>query len=356
MGDIETLACKAERALASLDGAVFKGYEDRVRRELAAVLPELARRHGENGQPTHRILRAVTEDRFEGVQDPGVRHYLQLVLGDVCGRVLDDLDPGAKPRRIVEGLPAEVRAAMEKVDSIGKGISIFGSARTQPGDEDYELTRELARELSLMLRSPIWTGAGPGQMEAALAGAVEAKGTIGGIKINLPDGFEQDVCALLGPDRYTRHHFFSGRKIGLLYAATREQFEERTGLIVAPGGIGTLDETMEQWVLMQTGKLGSKWAAPFVIANYKGYYTGLLEWMKDKMVRRGYIDPAELELACVCTSNREILEEYADFYGIPEEERRFRARVPKYPQGQGDLFPDHHGCGFYRNKNRDCRV
>jgi uncharacterized protein (TIGR00730 family) len=339
MDSLQPLHDGAERLLRSLDGTIPAEYVDRVRTTIRDAIPRLVEQHRQNGIPTHQLLRDMFTGSFPEI-DAKDRYYLTLVLRDVGGRILDIMNREKPIRSIVGDLGRETAAALEKVDEIGKGISIFGSARTKPGDEDYNNTRELARELTMLLHTPIWTGAGPGQMEAALAGAVEANGRIGGIKIDLPNSFEQDVCELLGKSGYTLHKRFSGRKIGLLYAATRERLSEKTGIIVTPGGVGTLDETFEEWVLLQTKKTGSKWRSPFIIANYGGYYDDLLQWLRTKVIDKGYVSDKELDLVCVCRSNREILDEFADFYNIPGEGRTYTQRVSRFDGKQHDLFQD----------------
>src|ERR1700754_2687906 len=70
---------------------------------------------------------------------------------------------------------AEFVEGFEKLAKIGPCISIFGSARTQPGHKYYDLTVEIAQKLS-KAGFGIISGGGPGIMEAANKGASIAGG------------------------------------------------------------------------------------------------------------------------------------------------------------------------------------
>ncbi|MBP9593217.1 MAG: LOG family protein, partial [Steroidobacteraceae bacterium] len=123
-------------------------------------------------------------------------------------------------------------------------VSIFGSARTQPGDLAYVETRRLAAALAAM-DCDIITGGGPGLMQAANEGAASVPGAAQsyGIRIELP--FEQDVNAFV-TQAYEHRTFFTRLH---QFVLTSDAF------IVAPGGIGTVLETMMVWQLLQVGHL-----------------------------------------------------------------------------------------------------
>ena len=206
---------------------------------------------------------------------------------------------------------------------------------------------ELARETGMLWHGPIWTGAGPGLMEAGIRGGVQANTTVAGVKIDLV-GMEQAICSLLPRDRVTVHNRFSSRKIGLCYAGQRTRREDRTAYLVMPGGFGTIDEFMEFLVLMQTNKFCSPFLTPMIIANYDNHYTEYVRWIREEIMAKGYAKPHHAKLMCVCESNAQILEELADFYHMPEQQREFRSRLDTQHSLFGDVPP-----GYYRRNGID---
>lgn len=234
-------------------------------------------------------------------------------------------------RKSVLEISSELKHVYEVIERVGRGTVFFGSARTAPGEPDYEDTKELGRETFLLLGSPTWTGAGPGQMEAPHMGAHKAGGKIGGIKIDLSSQdsarFEQDVHALLPEENVAVCKFFAPRKVGLVDAAMRHKEEDRTAFIFTPGGFGTLDELFEYVVLKQLKKDGSECPVPVLVMNYRGFYDNLLKFLWEECVRGGKISPDEMSLFHICRSNEEALDILADTYNIPEEARLYKERL-----------------------------
>lgn len=118
--------------------------------------------------------------------------------------------------------------------------------------EYYEGARELARlvtEWSMQFppekRFIVCSGGGPGIMEASNRGAYESGGESIGYNISLP--FEQMPNPYITPYLNFEFHYFFMRKYWFMYHAK--------GLIVFPGGFGTLDEMMELLTLVQTKKI-----------------------------------------------------------------------------------------------------
>ena len=153
----------------------------------------------------------------------------------------------------------------------------------------YEDARRLARlltEWSLQIpakrhRFVVTTGGGPGIMEAANLGAHEAGGKTIGLNINLP--FEQNPNPYITPSLNFEFHYFFMRKFWFAYLAK--------GLVIFPGGFGTLDEFFEIVTLAQTEKLAKK----IVIVMYGSEY-----WNKiinfEAMADAGMIAASDLEL------------------------------------------------------------
>ena len=118
----------------------------------------------------------------------------------------------------------------ETLSAIGPCISIFGSARTQERDSNYQLTIDIAEAIALSGYGII-SGGGPGIMEAANKGAQKAGGTSVGLNIELP--FEQQSNPYIDQDKLINFQYFFVRKVMFVKYAQ--------GFVVMPGGVGTLD-------------------------------------------------------------------------------------------------------------------
>ncbi|GJZ41930.1 hypothetical protein Tco_0588816 [Tanacetum coccineum] len=80
----------------------------------------------------------------------------------------------------------EIEMCYDLIRRLGRGVVYLGSARMGPGHEHYIQTQELAREARLvanLLGCTSWSGAGPGLMDAATQGALQAGKPVGGFKI-----------------------------------------------------------------------------------------------------------------------------------------------------------------------------
>jgi uncharacterized protein (TIGR00730 family) len=167
----------------------------------------------------------------------------------------------------------------DNLSDISDGVTIFGSARTKPGDPHYAAATETARLLA-EAGIPVITGGGPGIMEAANKGAYEAGGDSIGCAIELP--FEEITNRWL--TRSLRFKFFFVRKMMFLKYAT--------AFIVFPGGFGTLDELFEALTLIQTGKV--KYFP--VILFGSAYWGPLVDWLRDTAAAEGKINQHDLHL------------------------------------------------------------
>ncbi len=147
----------------------------------------------------------------------------------------------------------ELIRGFRKLHFVGPCVTVFGSARFQPGHEYYELAREVGKGLA-RIGFTTMTGGGPGIMEAANRGAKEAGGKSVGCNIVLPH--EQKPNPYL--DKWVNIRYFFVRKVLLS--------KYSYGFIVMPGGFGTLDEFFEALTLIQTGKF---FQFPIVVMNKK---------------------------------------------------------------------------------------
>src|SRR5215217_4599586 len=185
----------------------------------------------------------------------------------------------------------ELRNGFQALASIGKAVSIFGSARTPPEDPRYQQARELARRLGEE-GFAIITGGGPGIMEAANQGAREAGVPSVGLGIELPheQGMNEYVDLALN-----FHYFFTRKVMFVRYAS---------GFVVYPGGFGTMDELFEAATLRQTGKIRY---FPIVLVD-SGYWEGLVSWLRGSMLADGYINEPDLDAVAVCDDPERVIE------------------------------------------------
>jgi uncharacterized protein (TIGR00730 family) len=173
----------------------------------------------------------------------------------------------------------ELREGFRAFAHIGAAASFFGSARSRPDSPEYALARETARLVG-EAGMAIITGGGPGCMEAANRGAMDAGADSIGLNIELP--FEQGMNphVTLGLDF---HYFFTRKVMFVRYAS---------GFVVFPGGFGTLDELFESLTLIQTDKVRH---FPVVLVG-SDYWAGLLDWIRERMLGEGKISPEDLDL------------------------------------------------------------
>ena len=195
---------------------------------------------------------------------------------------------------------AEFVEGFEKLAKIGPCISIFGSARTQPGHKYYELTVEIAQKLS-KAGFGIISGGGPGIMEAANKGANMAGGNSVGLNIDLP--FEQHYNPYIDKDKNLDFDYFFVRKVMFTKYAQ--------GFVMMPGGWGTMDEFFEVATLVQTKKFTQ---TPLVCIGSE-YWNGLFDWMKKTMLEaEGNISPGDLDLIKVFDTADEVVDYIGEFY------------------------------------------
>ncbi|MHA4808167.1 LOG family protein [Flavitalea flava] len=195
---------------------------------------------------------------------------------------------------------AEFVDGFETLAKLGPCISIFGSARTQPGQEYYELSVGIARALAEE-GFGIISGGGPGVMEAANKGAQEAGGKSVGLNIELP--FEQHSNPYIDRDANLHFDYFFVRKVMFT--------KYSQGFVMMPGGFGTMDEFFEVATLIQTGKMSP---VPLILVG-SAYWSGLLDWMKTTMLEKyGNISPHNLDLLRIADTAEEVVGHVLDFY------------------------------------------
>lgn len=175
--------------------------------------------------------------------------------------------------------------------STSRGVSVFGSARTRADDPFYAAAQETA---ALLVRAgfAVITGGGPGIMEAANRGALDAGGISIGCNIELP--FEQ------------KGNPYTTRSLSFKYFFVRKTMfvKYSTAFIIFPGGFGTLDELFEALTLIQTRKIKN---FPVVLFG-SDYWRGMMEWIKGTLLEEGKIVEEDLRRLHLTDSPAEAVE------------------------------------------------
>ena len=197
-----------------------------------------------------------------------------------------------------------------------EGLAAIGEKHATPAQLQEDLKRaqatldtacyyDDARQLAHMLtkwsiniparrhRFVVTTGGGPGIMEAANLGAHEAGGKSIGLNIQLP--FEQHPNQFITPSLNFQFHYFFMRKFWFAYLAK--------GLVIFPGGFGTMDELFEILTLAQTEKLAKK---ILVIIYGSEYWNKIINFQA--FVDAGTISPPDLELFKIVDNPEEAFE------------------------------------------------
>jgi len=204
--------------------------------------------------------------------------------------MIENMEPGESWRlfRII----SELVDGIEDLHNIYPAVSIFGSARSKPGDPVYQKAELIGRKCAEAGYAVI-TGGGGGVMEAANKGAAEAGGISVGLNIELP--FEQK------PNPY------SNKKLSFRYFFVRKVMfvKYAQAYIILPGGFGTMDELMEAVTLIQTKKI-----KPFpVFLIDSNYWKPLLEWFKNSLVGSGVINIEDLDIITVLDNPDDLVRE-----------------------------------------------
>jgi uncharacterized protein (TIGR00730 family) len=152
-------------------------------------------------------------------------------------------------------------------------VTVFGSARTEPEHWVYQEVKQMCAALSAM-DCDIITGGGPGLMQAANEGAQAAQSQGArslGIRVHLP--FEQEMNPFV--EQAFEHATFFTRLHHFVLVSD--------AYIVAPGGIGTVLESMMIWQLLQVRHLHN---IPLIFTG--PMWRGLVEWARAQMLRPGF--------------------------------------------------------------------
>ncbi len=180
-------------------------------------------------------------------------------------------------------------------------VTVFGSARTEPGDPLYELAKLFGKKLA-EAGYMIITGGGGGIMQAANEGA----GSEHSFAVNIRLPFEEKANPVVeGNPRQINYKYFFNRKVAFL--------KEADAVALFPGGFGTLDEAMETLTLVQTGKRNPM---PLVLVDDPdcSYWIHLIKLLEEELLARGYICQSDFALFERVCSVDEAVEKIKHFY------------------------------------------
>ncbi|MBU4149671.1 MAG: TIGR00730 family Rossman fold protein [Candidatus Omnitrophica bacterium] len=185
----------------------------------------------------------------------------------------------------------------DELSKIGPAVTVFGSAKTRPGDKYYNLAEKTAALLSKNGFAVI-TGAGPGIMEAANKGAKNAKGSSIGLNIQMPVAQK--------PNRFITklldfRYFFCRKVMFVKYAKAT---------VIFPGGYGTMDEFFESVTLIQTGRTER---FPVILVGSE-YWKGLIDWVKKDMLKEDRIDKKDMGIFRITDTAEDVLKIIKEFY------------------------------------------
>jgi len=204
---------------------------------------------------------------------------------------------------------AEFVDGFEAMSQVGEAVCVFGSARCGPETAHYQGAEKLARRL-VERGFAVVTGGGPGVMEAANKGAIEANGESVGLNITLPHEQEANPYQTISIEF---HYFFVRKVMFVKYAM---------GYVCFPGGFGTMDEFFEAMTLIQTDKTP---AYPIVLFD-SSYWEPVRDFMKDTLLDKyGAISPGDLDLFMITDDIDEAVEHIRGYVDRQREALRHLA-------------------------------
>jgi len=185
---------------------------------------------------------------------------------------------------------SEFVRAFTAMSEAGPCVSIFGSARSKPDSPECRMAEEVAGILAKNGFGVI-SGGGDGVMAAANKGATEAGGLSIGLNIELPHEQHPNPYANLTLEF---HYFFIRKVVFVKYSQA---------YVILPGGFGTMDELFEALTLIQTHRI-----RPFpTFLMGSAYWSGLVDWLRDKMLAGNFISPDDLDCFTVLDQPEEVV-------------------------------------------------
>jgi uncharacterized protein (TIGR00730 family) len=191
-------------------------------------------------------------------------------------------DPQTAARQLQEAEQAAL--ARPRDDRLQRRLAV--ARRVLDNSRYYDQARKLGELITRETETSdhcdlvVITGGGPGIMEAANRGAMDAGGKSIGLNIVLP--FEQRPNPYITPELCFHFHYFAIRKMHFLKRAR--------ALVACPGGFGTLDELFETLTLIQTGKISR---VPVLLLG-SSYWRRIVNF--EALVEEGAISEDDLDI------------------------------------------------------------
>lgn len=180
-------------------------------------------------------------------------------------------------------IQSELVDGTESLVKFSRAVTIFGSARLERGSTYYKMAEKLAYDIAKE-GIPVITGGGPGIMEAANKGALNADAPGDGESIGLNIKLPAEQSANSFQDLTLDFRYFFVRKYMFVKHAV--------AFVIFPGGYGTMDELFEALTLVQTEKIVK---IPIILVGYK-YWEGLIAWLEEKLMGDGCINQHDRDL------------------------------------------------------------
>jgi len=187
----------------------------------------------------------------------------------------------------------------------GGEAAVFAARKQVEQSRYYEEARRFSRLVSKdFMREDrrdfvVFTGGGPGVMEAANRGAYDVGSMSAGLNIGIPS--EQEPNPYITPELCFQFHYFALRKMHFLMRAR--------ALVAFPGGFGTMDELFEALTLVQTGKMPKM---PIVLVGTE-FWRRAVNF--DFLVEQGVISPEDVDLFAIVETAEEAVTTIYDYYG-----------------------------------------
>ena len=233
-----------------------------------------------NNGPVDEIIEKLMETA-NGIRRP--RYVREMIIASLKAGQEDD--ESAADLKLMNTTLKEMRFTSKVFSSYRnvRKVTVFGSARIQPGDPVYEMAKLFGKKLAETGYMVI-TGGGSGIMQAVNEGAGPEHSF--GMNIRLP--FEEKPNPVIeGNPRLIMYKYFFNRKVAFL--------KEADAVALFPGGFGTLDEAMEALTLVQTGKRNPM-PIVFVDDPECSYWPHLIKLFEEELLASHYVSPSDFAL------------------------------------------------------------